>query len=365
MPASSRQLQKASLRLGEAVLDPGVWPDLMDEICRSINAVGALLIQSDVRTSDVPRTKSIDEAITRYFRDGWHMHDVRARGASLLLAGTPVVTDEDVTTPDEMKSHPFYNDAVFPTGLHWWAGVGFRSGSGLWALGIQRTRMEGPFSQVERRLLATLSQSLTEVATLSTAVGQAVLASSTSALDAVHRPAIAIDHFGFVLGVNTAVQRIFGADIGVRGKRLWFSDPQARGRLEDLIQQMTAGSDLAPLSGPGPIVVRRKDKSPIVVDALPVPAAARSPFLGARVILTLVPVEPKPRPDAALIARTFGLTPAEAKLAAALANGTSLEDAAEELHISRETARSQLKVVFAKTGTHRQSGLVALLSSIN
>jgi hypothetical protein len=38
--------------------------------------------------------------------------------------------------------------------------------------------------------------------------------------------------------------------------------------------------------------------------------------------------------------------------------------AARELKISRETARNQLKSVFAKTDTHRQSELVALLFQV-
>ena len=38
--------------------------------------------------------------------------------------------------------------------------------------------------------------------------------------------------------------------------------------------------------------------------------------------------------------------------------------AARELKISRETARNQLKSVFAKTDTHRQSELVALLLQV-
>ena len=97
---------------------------------------------------------------------------------------------------------------------------------------------------------------------------------------------------------------------------------------------------------------------------MPVPAATRNLLWGARVILRFVAIEPKPRPNASLLSKIFGLTFAEAKLAAALANGTSLEEAAEELHISRETARSQLKIVFGKTDTHRQSQLVALLSRL-
>jgi DNA-binding CsgD family transcriptional regulator len=45
---------------------------------------------------------------------------------------------------------------------------------------------------------------------------------------------------------------------------------------------------------------------------------------------------------------------AETRITERIAVGVSLEKAAEDLGISRETARNQLKAVFAKTGTHRQ-----------
>ena len=64
---------------------------------------------------------------------------------------------------------------------------------------------------------------------------------------------------------------------------------------------------------------------------------------------------------AALLQRLYGLTPAEARLAEAMAGGGPLKAAAERLGIGRETARSQLKQVYAKTGTHRQAELVRLL----
>ena len=61
------------------------------------------------------------------------------------------------------------------------------------------------------------------------------------------------------------------------------------------------------------------------------------------------------------IGRWYDLTPAEARLAAALAEGESLEEAAELLGITRNTARTHLKRIFAKTGTNRQGALVRLL----
>lgn len=64
------------------------------------------------------------------------------------------------------------------------------------------------------------------------------------------------------------------------------------------------------------------------------------------------------------LAALFALTPAEAHLALALAEGRHLEEVANERGVTRETVRSQLKAAFAKTGTHNQVGLVRLMLSV-
>jgi DNA-binding CsgD family transcriptional regulator/PAS domain-containing protein len=57
----------------------------------------------------------------------------------------------------------------------------------------------------------------------------------------------------------------------------------------------------------------------------------------------------------------YGLSPAESELAAALAGGQRLDDVARERGLSKETLRSRLRRVFAKTGTRRQAELMRLL----
>lgn len=59
--------------------------------------------------------------------------------------------------------------------------------------------------------------------------------------------------------------------------------------------------------------------------------------------------------------KTLGLTPAEARLAAALAVGDRLADYAAATGLRPHTVRSTLKAALAKTGTHRQSELVSLV----
>jgi hypothetical protein len=91
------------------------------------------------------------------------------------LSGQKVVTDREILTPDEMRRCDMYNELLAPFGLKWWAVIGFWAESALWGLSIQRSSRRGPFEPRDTRILALLSQRLTETATLSKSVGRAVL----------------------------------------------------------------------------------------------------------------------------------------------------------------------------------------------
>jgi DNA-binding CsgD family transcriptional regulator len=73
--------------------------------------------------------------------------------------------------------------------------------------------------------------------------------------------------------------------------------------------------------------------------------------------------EDAPALDVQLLRDWYGLTPAEARLAALLASGLSLHDIVERLGIAANTARTHLKSIFGKTETRRQGELIRLLLS--
>lgn len=349
-------------RIGDAVIDPALWPEIMEQISRAVAASGAVLLQSDVRGSDVPRTAGVAEMISNYFANGWHTRDIRAdRGIPLLLAGQKVVTDQDILTPEEMTRSDYYAEAVLPFGFQWFAAVGFSAQSALWALVIQRTRKEEAFDRDVIHALGSLVPDLNQAATLSKAVGKATLSSITNALDLVKQPAIALDRLGFVLQTNEAAVHIFDDEFCVRYRRLRLKDRQAQAALDSFIDQLRTITDRDALIG-SPIFVRRQSKWPLIIHTLPVEGAARSPFLGARALLIISDPNLNRVPRLDLLARTFGLSPSEARLAPLIAAGLSPEQAASKLGLAYETARSHLKSIFAKTGTRRQSELVALLS---
>jgi DNA-binding CsgD family transcriptional regulator len=360
-----RKLEDAGKRLGDAVLDPLVWTELMEEICQAADAKGAAMLQSDVRTEDIPRTEAVSEYIDNYFHHKFHVADVRAaRGVPLLQAGAGVVTDADLFKSEaEMMRDPLYANLA-GYGLKWFAAVGFRAGPALWGLSLQRTPKEGMFERDEVKALSQLSRRLTEVATLSNAVGRTAILSVTNALDLVQRPALALDRHGRLLGANRKMEAYVGREILVRNNRLVLHDSRADSELSEVIDRLKETSDVQACRLDA-IIVRREGRRPLVLKALPVPPAARSPFLGARAVLVLNDLEGTAAVNPDMFGKVFELTPAQAKLAGKLATGSSMETAAAEMGVTVETARSHLKAIFNRTGTHRQGELVALLNRLS
>lgn len=104
------------------------------------------------------------------------------------------------------------------------------------------------------------------------------------------------------------------------------------------------------------------------------PAAALPPGLAA----TLPQPSPRGEGDIAIVfpalettdrlwasvRESFGLTPAETRLASRLKDGLSLKEAADDLDVSFNTVRNQLRAVFDKMGLNRQSELVRALTQL-
>jgi DNA-binding CsgD family transcriptional regulator len=206
----------------------------------------------------------------------------------------------------------------------------------------------------EEAILASFTWRLIEIAAVAGARESGT--SPAAALNAMRLPAIALDKHGFVAEVNAAAEAIFDDDVKLKDRRLFVRDPKARALLKEAVDQLKTSLPLDPLAT-APIIVQRQDKLPVLVRTWRFDGATRLPAREVCVLLTLNVLEPKPGLPAAIPAKPFRVTPSEAKLACVIARGI----AARELKISRETARNQLKSVFAKTDTHRQSELVAQL----
>ena len=176
-------------------------------------------------------------------------------------------------------------------------------------------------------------------------------------------PAIAIDRHGYVADANAAAETVFDDNLKIKDRRVFVRDLTSCFILKQAVDQLTNPPSVdSPVLDP--VIIPRTDKLPVIVRIWPFERPSHPPAQEVRALLTLNALGPRLGAPASIIAKTFRLTPSEAKLACILARGASPDIAARELKISRETARNQLKSVFAKTDTHRQSELVALLIQV-
>ncbi|RJF93138.1 helix-turn-helix transcriptional regulator [Sphingomonas cavernae] len=176
--------------------------------------------------------------------------------------------------------------------------------------------------------------------------------------------AIILDHEGKVMRTNAVAERLLAEKDGVEraGERLRLASIVEHRGLEKLLRSLKADTDPASLPAHRFRIERPSGRRDLGAVAKPVtaPAFMRS---GAGAALALFVSDPgqDARPDPEAIRDLFQLTRMEAMLAAALAGGASLVDAADKLGIAHNTARSHLRSIFAKTGARRQSQLVHLL----
>ena len=162
---------------------------------------------------------------------------------------------------------------------------------------------------------------------------------------------------------NEPAETLFCCDFGIRHGKLWAASNASLSRIDHFMREIqnarVAGRPL-----PAPAVVARDGKPWLLIEAMPVSAASMEIYDGGRAILVISDLTRSPVTDAALLTLVFDLTTAEARLAVALCDGCDLATAARNFGISRQTVRSQLKAVFAKTGVRRQAELVARLAHI-
>ncbi len=159
----------------------------------------------------------------------------------------------------------------------------------------------------------------------------------------------------FTTDAAAALLRL-GDGLTVRGARL--IERLGGPELGDAVQATLAEPLDAP-SGPlRTVVLRRRDRLPLIASVTPLATAVTGP-IGALVLLH--DPEVTLRPATEMLRHAFGLTVAEAAMAQALLQGATPRQIAEQRQVSLNTVRTLIARVLGKTGAQRQADLVRLL----
>jgi len=354
--------EPVEMEFADAGLDSARWMvKALDAVTSATGSYGAVLMPiSGGLIPNVPYTEKVSGAMEAYFRDGWHARDERMR-AIPVITKRGVADDLDGHSVDTIAKHPFYQEFLAPHGLRWYAGVKVACGDDLWAVALQRTIDQGPFSEEEKLQLVQLSDRLSTSAAIARAFSAAAAAGALEAFEMSGTAVVLINRHGSVFRANESAERLLVGDVRIEKGKLVANDVRATASLGRAVQGLLWRSTAALCA---PIALPRMGRRPLLAYAARLSNSAANALADCQAMVILVDPEARPRTPETTLRSVFSLSEAEARLAIRLASGESLEKVASELGVKKETARKQLSSIFAKTGVHRQAELVAVLARL-
>ena len=183
-----------------------------------------------------------------------------------------------------------------------------------------------------------------------------------SSFDLLTTPVFFLDTHCRVTYYNRNAEGFLAANsvIALKNNHLIIAEPLASHALNSAIDRVVQMHSGEPTALTDVVHLSRTDRMPLL---LIVASVRLSDTLGSGVGALVLGFDPEIMPvlQDAILRKLFHLTEAETSLAVALCHGKTLEDIAAQRAVTLHTIKSQLKAVFAKTGTSRQAGLVALL----
>jgi DNA-binding CsgD family transcriptional regulator len=280
----------------------------------------------------------------------------------------PIVHDGLVITEQEKDRHPYfdwhhrYSDTRFRLIGRVSPAPGVHSG-----VALHRTRKAGRFDSRDIDRFSVLYGHLERALIMGIRMGSlgAIQQCTAELLDRSPTAVLLLDEHKRVVFANRSAEALRSGGDGIRFRddRLTLSRKQDSDAFESLI-----GRALCPIAptgdSPGGVLRAARPSGKRAYTIVVAPVAGKYPALSALrpavCVLITDPEDSRPLPIDRLT-EAFGLTQAEAALAALLAAGEELRSAAERLGITYGTARARLAQIFQKTDTRRQGELIQLL----
>jgi DNA-binding CsgD family transcriptional regulator len=283
-----------------------------------------------------------------------------------------VFTVNELIGDANWRESEFYKNFLKPLDILHALGADIRTDDGLECrLRVARPHREPPFSDNDKLLCTAVLPHLKRAVRLHS---QLELMDSERRLyagtvDRMLVGTVTLDENGAVLKSNPVADEMLREGDGLRVVNgALRADAAAENReLQRLIKQAMSGETGGKAAVVDAISITRKasrGKLGVLVRSLPNNGSSKSKRRPS-VALFIRDAERKSEASREMVRRLFDLTPAEAALALALANGLTLDEAADQLHIRKNTARAHLRAIFSKIGVTRQTTLVrVLLSSV-
>jgi DNA-binding CsgD family transcriptional regulator len=357
-----------------AALDPPCWDEVARLVSTATDSVNTAFVIQDFSIDALPvfHAYALQDRYVAAYMSTQHINPMMP---SVMLSQPGDVLAQSAIEPEEtfIKSE-FYRVVAQPLGLRDAMGVVcLRSGPRFAFMAAARLATRPLYDAADLAFMRLLAPHFCRALTISDTLDLRTVKSDALAgiLDGLVAGVFMLDHAGRVLHQNTAAMRI-AADqhiVRIHEGRLWPVNTDSRdafhAALARPIESLDQGND-----GDASIALRPLGAATggMIATLLPLagraaqPARAVAPFDAHWAAFIQDPLVGMPMPGEAF-AKLYALTPAELRVALALAQGLPLEEVAAMLGIGMATVRTHLQRLFKKTGTARQTELVVLMMS--
>ena len=350
----------------DAALGSSVYPVMLNRLADALSArcgvIGSRNSSTNATAMTAPRT---DPEYLRSFTEYWAERAFIWKGLTKLPVGT-VMVREMIISRDEFCRTDYYNEWCKPLGVEATIAASLLvEGPLTTVVAAYRPYAKGDFDATETRLFVELIPHLQRAVQLQMRLAgvDGLPEGSVGILNRLQQGVILVDGEARVIFANRAAEGMLRAGRGLFLGRdgLRAEIPAETRRLRRAIAD--CAKPHAGLGGAGGhLRISREHGVSLTVLVAPYHVGLSwIDVVRPRAILFITDPETTADVRRQRLGEDFGLTPAEAAVAAEVVKADGLQAVSGRLGISLETVRTHLAHVFDKTCTRRQAELIRLL----
>lgn len=279
-----------------------------------------------------------------------------------------VFTVSDIMPYSSWRESHYYQKHCKPQGVYHVMGVDVTPAcGGVFRFRITRPEGSSDFSEADQALCSSLVPHLRRVLHIHNLLGRNESLNSlySQAISRLSIGTLVLDDSGRILESNRIVREMLESGDGLKtvGGRLEAVYPGDNKRLYQALRSaLQSAEQKQPTLAEALSISRPSGQVSLGLVVEPVPQHEWADGKGQPSVVVYVrDAVGKSMLSGTMTRQVFGFTPSESALAMELANGLSLEEAANSLGVRRNTARAHLRAIFSKTGVRRQTELVRIM----
>jgi len=356
--------------LYDAAIEPSARRRGLSMLAQSLNAAGALYLAWDKENNavaDCTAAGALTADFVALYRARWGAVDPRRRFLERAHAESIVVSHYDLVDAG-------LQDGGFQRAFLAEHGIAHSLGANLTEIGplyrqvfVERASGHAPFSAAEVIEFRRFVHHMANAERLARAIELRSLDQEMPRriLDAMSVGAIIADQNGQVRFANAAAEEILADNDGLmrRDNRIQAARSFETNNLLAALRDVSANGGMEKRDG-ALLIARPSGKRPYAVVVMPFSVAGGLEAKAPRALVFLSDLAHRNNELGPRLSQLFGLSKAEARVAAGIAEGRRLTDIAQEFDVRMPTVRTQLRAVLKKVGASRQADLVRIVLAL-